>query len=100
MAEHSLGTGKVVGSTPTRGSSAGKSPAKGRKHTKLLKLNYEAVHRFVDGYPNASWNGWSLELFKADKRAWAKKNGAYRNGTWGFLTRVEPDAKGIWTFRV
>jgi hypothetical protein len=66
----------------------------------MLKLNYDAAHRFVEGYPTANWDGWTIEIFKADPRGYTRKNGAYRNGQWGILTRVEADDKGIWTFRV
>lgn len=66
----------------------------------MLKLDFDAVHRFVEGYPNASWNGWTLELFKPDARAFTKRNGAFRNGSWGFLTRVNADDQGKWNFRV
>jgi hypothetical protein len=66
----------------------------------MLKLNYDAVHRFVDGFPNASWDGYTLELFKPTPRGFTNKNGAFRNGQWGLLDRIAPDDKGIWTFRV
>lgn len=66
----------------------------------MLKLDYDAAHRFVEGFPNAAWNGWTLELFKPDARAFTKKNGAFRDGRWGFLTRVTPDEQGKYVFRV
>lgn len=66
----------------------------------MLKLNYDAAHRFVEGYPNAQWSGWDIEIFKPTPAGFTNKRGAFRNGTWGTLTRVSPDDKGIWTFRV
>lgn len=66
----------------------------------MLKLNYDAAHRFVEGYPNASWDGYDILMFKATPSGFTNKRGAFRNGTWGILTRVSPDDKGIWTFRV
>lgn len=66
----------------------------------MLKLDYTAVHRFVEGYKNASWNGWELELFKPTPSGYSHQRGAFRNGTWGIVTRVAPDAQGKWKFRV
>jgi hypothetical protein len=66
----------------------------------MLKLNIDAAERFVAGYPSASWDGWTLELFKVNPRGWSRRDGAYRNGEWGILTRVAPDAQGVYKFRV
>lgn len=66
----------------------------------MLKLNYDAVHRFAEGYENASWNGWTLELFKPTPAGYTHKRGVFRKGRWGIVQRVEPDAKGQWVFRV
>lgn len=66
----------------------------------MLKLNYDAAHRFVEGYPNAQWNGWTIEIFKPTPAGYTSKRGALRNGKWGLLTRVNPDNKGLWVFRV
>lgn len=66
----------------------------------MLKLNYEAVHRFVEGYPQAQWDGWTIEIFKPTPAGFTSKRGAFRDGQWGLVTRVTPDDKGIWVFRV
>lgn len=66
----------------------------------MLRLNYEAAHRFVDGYPNANWDGWTIELFKPNPTGATSRRGAFRRGEWGILTRVEVDARGYWCFRV
>ena len=66
----------------------------------MLKLDLDAAERFVAGYPNASWNGWTLELFKPTPAGFTSKRGAFRYGTWGILTRVTPDAEGRYRFRV
>jgi hypothetical protein len=66
----------------------------------MLKLDYTAAHRFVEGYPNAKWNGWNIEIFKPTPTGYTNVRGAFRNGTWGTLTTVAPDSKGNWTFRV
>jgi hypothetical protein len=66
----------------------------------MLKLDIDAAERFVAGYPNASWNGWNLELFKPNPSGYSNKRGAFRNGTWGILTTVSPDSQGKYKFRV
>lgn len=66
----------------------------------MLKLNLDAAERFVAGFPNAKWDGWNIEIFKPTPAGYSNRRGAFRNGTWGLLTCVAPDAKGIYTFRV
>lgn len=66
----------------------------------MLKLGYDAVHRFVEGHPNASWDGYTMELFKPTPAGFTNKRGAFRNGQWGLLTRVSPNERGEWIFRV
>lgn len=66
----------------------------------MLKLDYDAAHRFVEGYPNASWDGWTIELFKPTASGYTHKRGARRDGVWGILTRIAPDSQGKWKLRV
>lgn len=66
----------------------------------MLKLTLDAAERFVAGFPNASWSGWDIEIFKSNHRGFSRRDGAYRNGEWGVLTRVSPDAQGVYKFRV
>ena len=66
----------------------------------MLKLDYDAAHRFVEGYPQASWDGWDILMFKPARAGEHHKKGAYVNGTWGIMTRVSPDDTGKWKLRV
>lgn len=66
----------------------------------MLKLDITAAERFVAGYPNASWNGWVIELFKPTPSGFTSKNGAFREGQWGKLSRIAPNEQGRWVFRV
>jgi hypothetical protein len=66
----------------------------------LLNLSYDAVHRFVEGHPQARWDGWTVELFKPSPAGATHPKGAFRNGQWGILTRVGPDEKGKWRLNV
>lgn len=66
----------------------------------MLKLDYAAAHRFVEGYPNAEWEGWDILMFKATPSGFTSKKGAFRNGVWGTMTRISPDEQGRWKLRV
>lgn len=66
----------------------------------MLKLDLSATERFVEGYPNAFWDGWTMVLFKPRSSGEFDKRGVYRNGQWGIATRVNPDSNGVYTFRV
>lgn len=66
----------------------------------MLKLDLDAAERFVNGNPNAFWEGWTLVIFKEDRRGEHNRKGMYRNGTWGIANRVEPDDTGRFRFRV
>jgi hypothetical protein len=66
----------------------------------MLKLDLDAAERFTAGHPDAFWDGWTLVLFKTDRRGEHNKRGMYRNGTWGVAKRVEPDETGRYRFSV
>lgn len=66
----------------------------------MLKLDLAGAERFVDGHPNAFWDGWTMVLFKPTQVGASHRKGMYRNGTWGLATRVEPDNTGRYRFRV
>lgn len=61
-----------------------------------MLLDYDAAHRYVETNKNVSWNGWDMEIFKPHPVAAMKKNGAFRNGLWGFLTVVKVNSEGKW----
>lgn len=42
------------------------------------------------------WDGWTMVFFRAADFARKDKNGVFRNGTWGFDNRVEPNTDGVW----
>jgi hypothetical protein len=66
----------------------------------MLKLSYDAVHRFVEGYDNAKWDGWDVLLFKPTPAGATHKRGVCEQGQWGIQTRVAPDTDGLWRIRV
>lgn len=65
----------------------------------MLNLNLDAAERFVKGYPDAFWDGWTMVLFKARPGAEFSPQGMYRNGVWGLATRVDPNSNGAYRFR-
>jgi hypothetical protein len=66
----------------------------------MLKFDYDAVHRFVEGYENASWDGWDVLLFKRTPAGATHKKGAFVNGQWGIQNRISPNSDGKWVLRV
>jgi len=66
----------------------------------MLKLDYDAAHRFVDGYDGARWDGWDVLLFKPTPAGATHRRGAYVNGQWGIQTRVVADSEGKWRLKV
>ena len=65
----------------------------------MLKLDLTAAERFVSGHPGAFWDGWTLVIFKEDKRGEHLSTGMRRDGKWGIANRVEPDSTGRYRFR-
>lgn len=66
----------------------------------MLKLDLAAAERFVDGHPDAFWDGWTLVLFKPSQAGATHRKGIFRDGQWGLANRVEPDTTGRYRFRV
>ena len=69
----------------------------------LVNLDYDAAHDYVDRMQksglNVRWNGWTIESHRPHSKAYFAKNGVYRNGKWGFVTSIHPDANGQWRVR-
>jgi hypothetical protein len=42
------------------------------------------------------WDGWTMVFFREAPQGVYSKNGAFRNGTWGFENRVAVSEKGTW----
>lgn len=66
----------------------------------MLKLDLAAAERFVEGHPNAFWDGWTMILFKPSNSGQHNRHGMLRDGQWGIANRVEPDTTGRYRFRV
>jgi hypothetical protein len=66
----------------------------------MLNLDYDAIHRFVDGHPDARWDGWDMLLFKETPAGATHMKGAFVGGRWGIQDRISPDSNGKWVFKV
>lgn len=43
------------------------------------------------------WDGWEIKIFRPSDRAWNKSTGRFRNGHWGFESRIPVSADGTWS---
>jgi hypothetical protein len=65
-------------------------------------LDYKSVDQFVETQKSLGndvrWEGWDLVFFRKSKNdsGWSKRDGAYRNGNWGFPNRIAVGADGKW----
>jgi hypothetical protein len=65
----------------------------------MLKLDLAATERFVEGHPNAFWDGWTMVMFKPTRAGEHNRKGMFRDGQWGIANRVDPDEQGWYRFR-
>lgn len=61
-----------------------------------MNLNYEQAHKFVAKNRFVSWEGWDVVLFCPNRRAYYKKDGAFKYGKWGFVKKISCNNNGIW----
>lgn len=72
----------------------------------MLVLGIKKVEKFVKDQQalgnDVRWDGWDMVFFRPVPSAVYsvdennKPNGVWRNGSYGFETRVECDTKGLW----
>ena len=66
----------------------------------MLTLGYKKVEAFVRGQQelgnNVRWNGYTLEFFRTAPQAIYSRDGAFRDGSWGYLNKVEVNSNGQW----
>lgn len=67
----------------------------------MLNLDIKAAHRVVREQRAAGndvrWDGWDMVFFRPAEHAIHSKQGAFRNGVWGFDNRVTVNTDGIWS---
>jgi hypothetical protein len=54
------------------------------------------VRRQTEKGNDVRWDGWDIVFFAPNDSAFYSRNGAYRNGTWGFENRATVNTKGEW----
>lgn len=65
-----------------------------------LTLGIKKVKRFVEQQQalgnDVRWDGWDLVFFRPAEAGIYSKDGAFRNGVWGFDNRVSVNDAGVW----
>lgn len=66
----------------------------------MLTLGIRKIESFVTKQRelgnNVRWNGWTLEFFRPAEQAIYSKDGAFVDGQWGYLNKVDVNSKGLW----
>ncbi len=66
----------------------------------MLTLGNRKIEAFVKNQQdlgnNVRWNNYTLEFFRPAPQAIYSKDGAFRDGQWGYLNKVAVNDKGLW----
>ena len=66
----------------------------------MLTLGIKKADKFVREQialgNDVRWIGWDMIFFRPSESAVYSKDGAFRNGVWGFDNRVPVNNKGLW----
>lgn len=66
----------------------------------MLTLGIRKVEKFVKEQKalgnDVRWDGWDMVFFRPSDKAIFSREGAFRNGVWGFDNRVSVSEKGVW----
>lgn len=65
----------------------------------ILDFDLVVTERYESKNDNAWWEGWTLNVFTPDRRGATRIDGAFHNGQWGIIQRVDPNEKGRYRFR-
>lgn len=69
---------------------------------KTVSLDYASAHEFVESnsYRGYFWDGWNIIRWVPNSDGYAKSNGMFRNGMWGFAYKFPMENNGKWTVKV
>lgn len=66
----------------------------------MLTLGIKKVEKFVRQQQalgnDLRWDGWDMVFFRPAENAVYSKDGAFRNGVWGYENRITVNNNGIW----
>lgn len=66
----------------------------------MINLDFSKAHKLVKEQKalgnDVWWDGWDMHFFRPADHALHSKDGAFRNGVWGFDNRVEVNSEGTW----
>ena len=66
----------------------------------MLTLGIKKVDKFVEQQNelgnDVRWDGWDMVFFRPSDKGVFSKQGAFRNGVYGFDNRVSPNEQGVW----
>lgn len=66
----------------------------------MITLNIDNADAYVEKLQNkgvkARWDGWTIVLFRPDRKALRSKDGRRWGSEWGFETAVPPNDEGEW----
>lgn len=54
------------------------------------------VTRQQENGNDVRWDGWDIVFFSPNDQAFYSRNGAFRNGAWGYENRATVNNKGEW----
>lgn len=57
-------------------------------------VDYDKAHKIVESNKNLFWDGWTIVDWKPMKDGFYKRNGMFRNGSWGVAKKYTPGANG------
>lgn len=65
-----------------------------------LTLGHRKIDSFVEEQialgNDVRWDGWTLIFFRPEPKGVYSKDGAFRNGQWGFENRTPVNDSGLW----
>lgn len=66
----------------------------------MLEFDIKSAHRMVNtqkaAHNDVRWDGWDIVFFRPADHAIHSKDGAFRDGEWGFDNRVVVNSEGKW----
>ena len=66
----------------------------------FVYLDYDQAHDYVEREQKRGkavyWDGWNIVSFRKNPSGFMRKDGAFRNGSWGTIRSIRPNKYGKW----